>query len=96
MRVYYVYIVASQSRVIYTGMTNNLERRLCQHQRKQIPGFTRRYNVTRLVHYETYDRAADAIAREKEIKGWRRAKKVALIEAGNPTWTDWGDELLGM
>ncbi|MES3631068.1 MAG: hypothetical protein PPP56_12965 [Longimonas sp.] len=61
----------------------------------KIPGFTRRYNVTRPVHYETYDRPSDAIAREKEIKGWRRAKKVALIEADNPSWADWSDELLG-
>jgi putative endonuclease len=96
MRTYYVYILASRSRVLYTGMTNDLAHRLRQHRNKEIPGFTRRYNVTRLVYYETYDRPADAIAREKEIKGWRRAKKVSLIESDNPTWTDWGDELLGM
>jgi putative endonuclease len=96
MRTLYVYILASRSRMLYTGMTNNLAHRLRQHRNKEIPGFTRRYNVTRLVYYETYDRPRDAIAREKEIKGGRRAKKVSLIEADNPIWEDWGDELLGM
>ena len=96
VKTYYVYLLAGRSRVLYTGMTNDLARRIRQHRAKEVPGFTQRYNVTRLVYYETYRRPADAIAREKEIKGWRRSKKVALIEAENPTWRDWGDELLGL
>ena len=87
-----VYIVASPSRVIYVGVTNDLERRLREHREKATAGFTARYNVTRLVYFEQYDRAADAIAREKQLKGWTRAKKIALIERMNPTWDDLSSE----
>ncbi|MGC1341516.1 MAG: GIY-YIG nuclease family protein, partial [Candidatus Binataceae bacterium] len=69
-------------------VTNDLERRIAQHREKAIAGFTARYNVTRLVYFEQYDRAANAIAREKQLKGWARAKKIALIEKDNPTWRD--------
>ena len=88
MQAYYVYIMASITRVLYTGVTNDLERRVSQHKQKLIPGFTSQYNVTCLVYYETTPDIRAAIAREKEIKGWVRCKKVALIEAVNPTWED--------
>ena len=89
---YYTYIMASASRVIYTGGTNDLQRRVWEHKTKQILGFTSNYNVTRLVYFEELECVMDAIAREKEIKGWLRRKKVALVEAGNGTWKDlaWG------
>lgn len=88
MREYFVYILANASRRLYTGVTNNLERRVWEHKQKAFDGFTRRYNITMLVHVETFGHIDDAIAREKEIKGWLRAKKVALIEAQNPRWRD--------
>jgi len=88
MRTFSVYIVASPSRVIYVGVTNDLERRIGEHRDKAIAGFTARYNVTRLVYFEQYDRATAAIAREKQFKRWTRAKKIALIEKNNPTWRD--------
>jgi len=80
------------STVIYTGVTNNLERRVQQHKQRPVRGFTRGYNVTRLVYYEVTNDIRAAIAREKEIKGWLRAKKVALIESINPTWQDLSDD----
>ena len=85
---YYVYIVASPSRTIYTGVTNDLERRMWQHKQKIVKGFTAEYGVARLVWFEEYRMIDDAIAREKQIKGWRRDKKLALIEAENPKWRD--------
>jgi putative endonuclease len=88
MRQYYVYIMASISRVLYVGMTNDLVRRVSEHKGKVIAGFTAKYNVHRLVHYEVFGQVWEAIAREKRIKGWSRAKKVALIESGNPRWRD--------
>jgi putative endonuclease len=80
--------MASRSGTLYTGVTGDLHRRVWQHKRKVIPGFTRRYNVTRLVHFEATPDVQAALAREKEIKGWRRSKKVALIETTNPQWLD--------
>ena len=90
---YYVYITASRSRVIYVGMTNDLRKRITQHQQKLVEGFTQKYNVTRLVYYEVTHDVHAALAREKELKGWRRSKKVALIESMNPTWKDLSTEL---
>jgi putative endonuclease len=87
-RTFYVYMLASVSRIIYVGVTNNLFRRVTEHGQKQKQGFTQKYNVTKLVWFERYGTAWGAIAREKEIKKWRRAKKVALIEAMNPDWKD--------
>ena len=88
MRVYYVYIMASRSRVLYTGVTNDLARRVHEHKQGLIPGFTSKYRITRLVHFEEFTDVHDAIGREKEIKGWIRARKVRLIESHNPTWED--------
>ena len=91
-RTFWVYILASTSRVLYVGVTNDIRRRLSEH-RSGIPGsFTRRYRVTRLVHLEELPTARDAIAREKEIKAWRREKKVRLVEAENPDWRDLSEE----
>jgi putative endonuclease len=87
-RTYYVYILASRSRSLYTGVTNNLSRRLIEHQRGLVPGFTSKYRVCRLVHFEVFADIRDAIAREKEIKGWRREKKVQLIQFHNRVWAD--------
>jgi putative endonuclease len=87
-RTYYVYILASRSRNLYTGVTNNLERRLAQHRFGLIPGFTKRYRIFRLVHYEMFGDIRLAIAREKEIKTWRRQKKLWLIQENNPRWSD--------
>ena len=88
MSEYFVYIMASKSRVIYTGITNDLQRRVWEHKQKLVPCFTSKYNVTRLVYYEQFDRIEDAIAREKEIKGWLRRKKITLIESRNGAWRD--------
>jgi putative endonuclease len=85
---YYVYIMTNKSRTFYVGMTNNLERRVSEHKQKLIEGFTKRYNITLLVYYETFSDVRAAIAREKQVKDWRREKKMALIESMNPTWKD--------
>jgi len=85
---YYVYIMTNRSKTLYTGITNNLERRGHEHKRKSIAGFTSKYNITRLVYYEETTDVLSAISREKTIKGWVRAKKLALIDSVNPTWQD--------
>jgi putative endonuclease len=86
---YYTYILTnSLSTVLYIGVTNNLEARLLQHRGKETPGFTSRYNVNKLVYYETFDYVLDAIAREKQLKGCRRAKKAWLVETVNKEWKD--------
>ncbi|MFL5617722.1 MAG: GIY-YIG nuclease family protein [Gemmatimonadaceae bacterium] len=89
-RTYYVYILANRSRTLYTGVTSDLVRRLSEHRAGIAFGFTRRYAVHRLVHVETATNPRDAIAREKQIKRWSRAKKIALIEATNPEWHELG------
>lgn len=88
MKTYYVYIMANKSKTLYTGVTNNLERRMQEHKEKLIPGFTKKYNITKLVHYEETHEIHTAIAREKQIKGWLRSKKTALIESNNVEWRD--------
>src|SRR5580698_3797302 len=88
MRHFSVYILSSKSRVLYTGITDNLYRRTWEHKNDVNPGFTRDYRVHRLVYYETFKYVNNAIAREKAIKGWLRRKKIALIEGENPTWED--------
>jgi putative endonuclease len=91
---FWVYILASKSRHIYTGVTNDIERRVREHKEGRIEGFTQRYRINRLVYCERFRYIGNAIAREKEIKGWDRQKRVALIEQSNPTWEDlsleWG------
>ena len=88
MRQYYVYIMTNRSRTLYTGVTGDLKRRVYQHKHKMVPGFTSRYNIDRLVHFEVFGDVLLAIAREKEIKGWLRAKKIVLIESTNKDWKD--------
>ena len=94
VRRYYVYIVASKTRVIYVGMTGFLMARVLRHRAGEGGEFTRQYRVHRLVYAESFGNVENAIARETEIKKWRREKKVALIRAKNPTWGDlaegWG------
>jgi len=94
---FWVYILASKSRRIYIGVTNDIERRVREHKQGEIEGFTRRYKINRLVYRERFHYVDNAIAREKEIKGWDRAKRVALIESENPTWEDlsleWGEPI---
>lgn len=85
---YYVYILASRSRNLYIGVTNNLLRRIVEHRLGLLPGFTSRYKIFRLVHYEVFGDVRLAIAREKEIKSWRREKKEWLVKKHNPTWVD--------
>ena len=86
---YYVYLMTNEWRnVLYTGVTNSLERRVWQHKQGEIKGFTRQYNCHLLVLVENYLQISDAIAREKQIKGWSRAKKNALVESKNPKWQD--------
>ncbi len=91
MKSYYVYIMTSPSGTLYTGMTNDLKRRVYQHKHKLIEGFTAKYNVTRLAYYEETQDVQAAIAREKEIKSWRRSKKLELIKSLNPKWQDLSD-----
>ena len=85
-RQYYVYILTNRVRTLYVGVTNDLVRRVYEH--KLVPGFTKKYNVTWLAYYESTPDIRTAIAREKQIKSWRRSKKVELIEALNPNWKD--------
>src|SRR5215203_318508 len=89
---YYVYIMSSLRRTLYIGMTNNLERRVFEHKTGAVPGFTSRYRVTRLVFFEDTNDVIAAIEREKYLKGWLRAKKVALIESMNPLWNDLAED----
>jgi putative endonuclease len=95
---YFVYIMSSHSGTLYIGMTNSIYRRAREHKSVQIDGFASEYGCTRLVHYESFDYVHLAIGREKELKGWTRAKKIALIESRNHRWTDlaehWGAQML--
>ncbi len=86
---YYVYIVTNRENgVLYTGITNDLERRVHEHKHKIVQGFTSKYNCTRLVYYDSTPDVRAAIAKEKQIKGWSRRKKIALIDSMNPEWKD--------
>ena len=89
---YCVYILANRARTLYVGVTGDIVRRVGQHRSGTRSSFTHRYAVTRLVHVEFSARPRDAIAREKQIKGWSRSKKISLIEESNPTWTDMAAE----
>jgi putative endonuclease len=88
MKSYYVYIMTNHSDTLYVGTTSDLCKRVWQHKQKLVEGFTRRYNITRLVYFEETPDVTAAIAREKQIKGWRRRKKITLIESHNPGWQD--------
>ena len=88
--------MASDSAVIYIGVTNNLIRRAEEHKNEVVDGFSKKYKTNKLVHYEHFNHVEDAIRREKELKGWRREKKVKLIESTNPNWKDLYDELIGI
>ena len=89
---YFVYILSNASRTLYIGVTNDLVRRVYEHKQKVSPGFTARYNVTRLVYFEEAAHPQVAIAREKELKGWRRGRKLALVSEANPTWRDLAED----
>ncbi|MFZ3342964.1 MAG: GIY-YIG nuclease family protein [Terriglobales bacterium] len=95
---YSTYIVCSRSGTLYIGMTNNLYRRILEHKSGEIEGFAGKYHCDRLLYYEGFDDVLKAIAREKQLKGWRRSKKIALIESTNPRWEDlaekWGSQML--
>jgi putative endonuclease len=88
MRTFYVHIMTNKSRTLYIGVTNNLERRVFEHKGKLVEGFTRRYNITQLAYFEETNDVQATLAREKQLKGWLRAKKIALIESVNPDWRD--------
>jgi len=87
-KTYYVYILGSSTGTLYTGVTNDLVRRVYGHKHKLIPGFTIKYDVNRLLYFEESDDVKSAIEREKQIKSWRREKKISLIESRNPKWRD--------
>ena len=95
---YFVYIMSSSSGTLYIGVTNSVYRRALQHKSGEVEGFASKYGCNRLVYYESFDDVHKAIGREKQLKGWTRAKKIALIESKNPRWQDlaekWGAEML--
>jgi putative endonuclease len=88
MKNYFVYIMTNKSKTLYTGVTNNLQRRVIEHREGLLPGFTKKYRIKKLVYFEIIADVKAAIAREKQIKGWLRRKKLALIETINPSWSD--------
>ena len=94
---YWTYIVASRTGTLYVGMTNDIVRRMWEHKSGEFEGFASKYDCDRLVYWESFDDVRKAIDREKRLKGWRRAKKIALIESLNPRWQDlaekWGAEM---
>lgn len=94
---YWVYIVGSSTGTLYIGMTNNIDRRIAEHKSPEFEGFAHKYHRDRLVYYESFDDVRKAIDREKQLKGWIRAKKIALITSINPKWQDlaekWGAEM---
>ena len=94
---FWVYIMASLSGTLYIGMTNDLDVRVRQHKAGEIEGFSKKYRCTRLVYFESFENVLKAISREKQLKGWRRSKKIGLIEKMNPRWEDlaekWGAEM---
>ena len=95
---YFTYIVCSRSGTLYIAMTNNIDRRALEHKHGEVEGFASKYHCDRLVYYESFDDVRKAIDREKQLKGWRRSKKIALIESKNPRWEDlaekWGAQML--
>jgi putative endonuclease len=92
MNQYFVYIMTNKSKTLYTGVTNNLQRRVYEHKEKIFKGFTAKYNITKLVYFEIFNDINSAIRPEKQIKGWLRKKKIDLIETTNPEWNDLSEE----
>ena len=92
---YYVYLIANATRILYTGLTGNLNQRVWKHKNKSLEGFTSHFHVCRLVYFESFDDVRRAIDREKQIKRWRREKKIKLIEMRNPNWHDLSDGWYG-
>ncbi len=92
MRTFYVYIMVSQAGVLYVGMTSNIKNRVYQHKKHLIAGFTDKYDIDRLMYFETFSHVSAAIKREKQIKSWRREKKTNLIDTKNPDWTDLAED----
>jgi len=89
---YFVYILSNTSKMLYTGVTNDVEVRAFQHKSKLVPGFTQKYNLHKPVYFEKFNSVHEAIRREKQIKGWLRSKKVALVESANPRWLDLAED----
>ena len=87
-RSYFVYILSSQTKRLYIGVTNDLQRRVGQHKRHEVEGFTSQYNIDQLVYYEETDNVYAAISREKQLKGWMRIRKIQLVQDMNPDWQD--------
>ena len=92
MNQYYVYIMTNKSKTLYTGVTNDLERRVFEHRNHLVEGFTKKYRIAKLIYYEATNDVWEAIAREKQIKGWLRKKKITLIESMNPEWKDLSED----
>jgi len=92
MKKYYVYIVSSKSGTLYIGMTGDLKKRVYEHKHKLVEGFTKKYGVDRLVYFEETGDVSVALVREKELKGWFRKRKIALIETSNPEWKDLSED----
>jgi putative endonuclease len=95
MKTHWVYIMTNRSRTLYTGATGDLPRRVYEHRHRLVSSFTSRYHIDRLVHAEPFPEVRDAIAREKQIKGWVRSRKLARIADSNPDWHDLGEEWFG-
>jgi putative endonuclease len=89
---YYVYIMTNKSGTLYAGMTNNIKQRVFAHKHKLVEGFTKKYNIDKLLYFETFRDVNSAIAREKTIKGWLRTKKLELIKITNPDWKDLSED----
>ncbi|MFH1881504.1 MAG: GIY-YIG nuclease family protein [Planctomycetota bacterium] len=89
---YHVYIMTNKSGTLYTGITSDIKKRVFEHKNKLIPGFTKKYNITRLLYFETFGDVYSAIAREKTVKGWLRKKKIELTRKTNPDWKDLAED----
>lgn len=92
MKTYHVYIISNSSRMLYVGVTNDLQRRMFEHKGKLVPGFSQKYNLHQLVYWESFGNIKDAITRDRVIKGWLRTRKVVLIREMNPEWKDLAED----